>query len=190
MKIITKIVHRLKKMIYPLVPIGYFEYRDKKRENSFNYFWGSYKKYKLNEDELIKGGIPERNYKQVIAVCGFGYSGSGAVVDLFAECDNCLCVGDSDENTFDKVDVTIGYETDFLRLAGGLFEIERYLGCGNFFLNDALLNRFVKCVESFPPFKQDERIRVCFFEFFDKITELKIADLKWNAYNSFLYPYK
>lgn len=184
-------LHNLKKIIFPLLPIGFIEYLDKKRELSLNYFLGGYKEYVAKNSSMLESKISiERNYKIVIAVSGFGYSGSGAIVDLFAECDNCLCVGDSDENTFDKVDITIGYETDFIRLAGGLFEIERYLGCGNIFLNDALINRFIKCAESFPPFKKDERVRNCFYEFFDEIVELKIMDLKGNAYNSFLYPRK
>lgn len=188
---VKKSVHFLKAKIFPLLPIGFIEYRDYKREHSNNYFLGGYKEYSASKSSISAEKYPiERNYKQVINVSGFGYSGSGAVVDLFAECDNCLTVGDSDQNTFDKVDVTIGFETDFIRLAGGLFEIEKFLGCKNFYLNDALINRFVKCVESFPPFKEDIRVRHCFYDFFDEIVEFKILDLKWNAYNSFLYPHK
>lgn len=181
---------KIKSLLSPWIPVGLAERRDENKEYGPNSFLGGYKRYLTEKTADTSYIVPERNYRQVVSVVGFGYSGSGAVVDLFAECDNCLTVGDSDLNTFDKVDITIGFETDFVRLAGGLFEIERYIGCGNFFVNDALIHRFIKCVENFPPFKEDEGVRRCFYDFLDDILELKIMDLNFNAYNYFLYPRK
>ena len=181
---------KIKSLIGPWIPVRLAERRDENKEYAPNSFLGGYRRYLAGKTTDTADAVPERNYKQVVSVVGFGYSGSGAVVDLFAECDNCLTVGNSDLNTYDKVDIVIGYETNFVRLAGGLFEIERYIGCNNFFINDALLNRFIKCVDNFPPFREDERIRRCFYDFFDKIVELKIMDMSCNAYNYFLYPRK
>ena len=190
MRGLNKFVGYVKSLIFPFVPIGLLELRDYKREKSSNYFYGGYKEYLSSTSLNSVDSLLTRNYKQVVDVIGFGYSGSGAVIDLFAECDNVNTIGYSEENTYDKVDVTIGYETDFVRLSGGLFEIEKYLDSNNFFHNDALLNRFIKCVENFPPFKECKEIRNSFFDFFDKIVELKIMDLNWNAYNPYLYPFK
>lgn len=186
----SKPIQYIKSLFGLLIPIGLKERMDYKKEFAPNRFLGGYKKFLAEKPAGPGETVPVRNYKQVISVTGFGYSGSGAVLDLFAECDNCLNVGDSDKNTYDKVDVTIGYETDFVRLAGGLFEIEKFVGCNNFFQNDALINRFIKCIENFPPFMGDERIRNCFYEFFDEIVELKLMDVECNAYNIFLYPRK
>lgn len=184
----NKIVYKIKSLLYPLMPLCYYNYREKKRSNNSNSFLGGYEKYKSSIRE--SNAKLKRNYKQVVDVLGFGYSGSGAIVDLFSECDNCFVVGHSEDNTYYNVDVPIGFETDFVRLSGGLLEIDKYVGSNNYFHNDALLNRFVKCVEDFPPFKEDDNVRRCFFEFFDEIVDFKMLRIEGNPYNSYLYPQK
>ena len=72
----------------------------------------------------------ESKFKTIVSVQGFGYSGSGALIDFFREYPKFAVLG--------YVDVKGeggGYtpksmqqsEIDFIRLSGGLFEIEKYL---------------------------------------------------------------
>lgn len=65
--------------------------------------------------------------KDIISVQGFGYSGSGAVVDLLREYQNFTVWGifeaDSHSSNIQQPKNQITKEIDFLRLSGGLFEL-------------------------------------------------------------------
>lgn len=130
----------------------------------------------------------ESKFKTIVSVQGFGYSGSGALIDFFREYPKFAVLG--------YVDVKGeggGYtpksmqqsEIDFIRLSGGLFEIEKYLGSRNNFFNDALLNRTVKLFGSSSLFQCNSQIRDLMFRFFAKIAYLRLENLSQPYYNSY-----
>ena len=184
-----KYIKKLLLKFVPLMPLSLYVYIREKRLYAPNRFLGGYIDFKNNK---VLGNTFDikPNYSEVIDILGFGYSGSGAVLDMFAECDNCHCVGYSDKSSYDNVHFTYNYETDFARLSGGIFEIEKYIGHNNYFHNDALLNRFILCVENFVPFRNNISVRNCFYEFFDEIVEFEMLRIPGNPFNNFLYPQK
>lgn len=137
------------------------------------------------------GGIIEPQspkYKSVVSVQGFNYSGSGAVIDLLREYPKFTVLG-----YVDTAEDSGGYtpksmqlsEIDFIRLAGGLFEIEKFLDCDNHFLNDALLNRTVQCFGSSSLYRYSDEVRDLMYRFFSQITSLRTENLEMvynNAY--------
>ena len=173
----------IKKCVKYCIPHGIYEYQDLKI--SKNIFEEEYYKYK-NECH-IKGEIPKalKNYNTIVSVQGLGFSGSGAVLDFLCEMESCNVVG-TVKSKEKKEDHNGLFECDFLRLAGGLFEVEKYIGSANVFQNDALLNRFVDYLNSFPLFKEDNGVRNLFFGFIDEIISFQINHLQGVAYNSFL----
>lgn len=124
-------------------------------------------------------------FKQVVSVQGFGYSGSGAVVDLLREYEGNMVVGfvDKEGSLVDETQV-LSYEVDILRLAGGLLEFEKYLGCNNLFQNDALLHRFVALVEHSDLYILVPQVRPYFHEFFRNITDLYHRDKIIGRHNN------
>lgn len=126
-------------------------------------------------------------YKTVVSVEGFGYSGSGAVVDLLREYDELLVMGsiDAQEGSLAKSD-NLSEEMDFIRLTGGLFEIEKYIEGNNAFFNDAVIHRLIKLVQSSSVFAYNEKARLLFGKFFANIVEFKIDGLPVPMYNTYL----
>ena len=69
----------------------------------------------------------ESKFDKIVSVQGFGYSGSGAVVDLLREFSNCNVVGYVSVEGSKTARNKSMAEVDFVRLSGGLFEIEKYV---------------------------------------------------------------
>ena len=85
--------------------------------------------------------LPSANGKNtgrsIVCVTGFGHSGSGAVVDLLSEYKGVDVIGLADKNGSLRDDS--GFEFDFLRATGGLFNIEaQYHDKGWFPMGDAI----------------------------------------------------
>lgn len=154
----------------------------KELTNGFVYLYNAF----LRSDRR-KSFIPSKADFCVVSVEGTGFSGSSAVVDLLREYDNTMCIGAISDETANIESITNNYEVDFLRLAGGLFEIERYIGTNNIFQNDAVLQRFIKMAESFPIFRKEAIIQDAFFRFFMAITEQFYCEMTYPSYNSHLY---
>lgn len=168
--------------IYPkILPYKVFRRLDEKRRRIFLPLFLRYLESK-GETHDYDGND---TYSSVVSVQGFGFSGSGAVLDLLCETDVCNVVG-TKVNSTSKEDHE-GLESDFLRLAGGLFEFEKYVGGKNVFQNDAMIKRFVRYAESFTLFKNSKEVQNIFFAFFDKIVDLSIQGLQYAAYNPYLY---
>lgn len=112
---------------------------------------------------LIKNGVIYRNGESIqeishdltettglkrspklICLTGFGYSGSGAVADLLSEYEGVSVQGYVDKNC--SLRTNSGMEFDFLRHAGGLFDLEAAMLSLNPFLQDAAVKSFLALV--------------------------------------------
>ena len=90
------------------------------------------------------------NFKYVVSVQGFGYSGSGAVIDFLNEFSCSTVFGFIDEGDSKALKKTRNsFEVDFFRLSGGFFEIEKLVNSRNIYINDALVKRFIMLVDDF-----------------------------------------
>lgn len=131
-------------------------------------------------------------FKNIVSVQGFGFSGSGAVTDFLREFSNCLVLGSIDsEGSLTEGNKNVNGEIDFLRHAGGLFEIELYLNDNNLFFKDAVMKRFVKLVNSDMMF-HDSRMKLLVNQFYNQLIDFEINTKGHNDYNAHisnaLYP--
>lgn len=125
-------------------------------------------------------------FKNVIAIMGLGFSGSGAVIDFLREFENCLVLGTIDEDgSVAKGNRNINGEINILRNSGGLFEIEKYLSDNNLFSKDALMKRFRRLVNSSPIF-ENPASRQLVNMFYNQIIELEIDTRGQEDFNGHL----
>lgn len=141
---------------------------------------------KISEDHFIQrsiiqydGSLPEikesnSKFDYIVSVQGFGFSGSGAVVDFLREFPCCLTLGTIDtEGSKAKGSKLKNGEIDFLRYAGGLFEIEHYLDDNNIFSKDALLERFKRLANGTELFQQKNTKRLV-NQFYNQLIDFEI----------------
>ncbi len=174
----------VKRIIKNILP--YFIYKYVHNRNNMNYF-------KLEYDEFINSCSDnsdkkkeEEKYKTILSVQGLGFSGSGAVLDLLCEFSNIDVIGTNYDGK-SLSDHNGMFECDFLRISGGIFEVEKYLDSNNIFHNDALLNRMLLYINSFKLFKNDPQLRKSFYSFFSNIVDYRIKNISGNPYNPHLY---
>ena len=141
---------KLRKVIKSILPHGLLMYiiGQRLREFSIENYRKNYIVPEMDKDpKILLGDMPE----QVISIEGFGYSGSSALVDFFKEFDNCSVWGFSDVKDGGKLarqhSNQHACEINFMRLAGGIFEIEKLIESKNMFVNDALINRFISLID-------------------------------------------
>ncbi len=175
---------KLKYYLSQILPYGLVKYIKERR-----YF--DLEGYNTNKE---KNTLSPKIDKFIISVQGFGYSGSGAVIDLLREFEGIQVWGAYEEESQDNLgkEKIIPIEIDFLRLSGGLFELERYIGCKNFFINDAAIKRYITLLNWFinqqnprSIFKSD-KFKSLISEFLDSITDQRINTGKEYQYNPFL----
>jgi hypothetical protein len=170
------------------MPYGIYQILHNKRHR--NIFFEEYDKYfrtKYIRDELINYSENKFYNGQVVSVQGLGYSGSGAILDLLCEIDGCDVIGKDEKANVLGNDHKGAFELDFLRLSGGLFELEKYINTDNVFQNDAMVKRFIRCVNAFPLFQKDQRVREFFYDFFYSILDFKIPNVIGAPFNPYLY---
>lgn len=131
--------------------------------------------------------IEQPKFKTVVSVQGFGYSGSGAVLDLLREYSGVQVLGYMDPEATRNSNKKGLAEIDIIRCPGGLFEIENNLEVDNIFINDALFNRTAKLLESSALFSYSADIRELCCTFFKSITSLRITNLTKTYYNGYLH---
>lgn len=130
--------------------------------------------------------IDQSPFSTIVAVQGFGFSGSGAVVDLLREYDSTLVLGGVDrEGSITSIEQSFG-EVDVLRLAGGLFEVEKYLGSNNIFQNDALLHRVISQIANSEIYRSLSATHPYFYEYISQICDVLTNSPQWQYYNTFL----
>ncbi len=173
----------IKVIIKNILPYGIIERKNKRYEYSYLQNYLDYKKINTSLEFDTKA-----NYKSIIVVQGFGYSGSGAIVDLLREYSNCSVFGYVDQEGSLSCQQMAAGEMDFMRHSGGIFEIEKQIGDNNVFINDALLHRYLKLVETTEICKASKTIKHLFYNLFDKITENNDWNLSKRFYNPHLLP--
>lgn len=136
----------------------------------------------------LKKDTPSK-FKNIISIQGFGYSGSGTIVDYLREYSNCRVLGYVSKEGSKASRKEALSEIDILRLAGGLFEVEKYLDSKNVFINDALLHRMRRNFTSSSLFRTIPEIQPYFVSFFNSMVEYSMDNMSQTYYNSFLtYP--
>lgn len=78
--------------------------------------------------------------EKLICLCGFGWSGSGAVIDLLDEYENVSAYLEAKDELGERVRFLP--EIDIFRTVGGLFDLERVFDSGNIMIRDAALRLF------------------------------------------------
>lgn len=139
-------------------------------------------------DENCEFPHEKSKFKTIVSVQGFGYSGSGALIDFLREYPKFTVLGyvDTDEDGGGFTPKTMQLsEIDFIRLAGGLFEIEKFLDSNNIFLNDALLNRTAKVFGSSSLYQYNPNVKDLMNRFFAKIVSLRLENLSQPYYNTY-----
>ena len=170
----------LKKIAQNILPYGYIAKRYN-RELKVEQLLRDFK-----DSDVIDLTVPvESKYRCVVSVQGFGYSGSGAVVDLLREYSNCQVIGYVSVEGSKTARNKSMAEVDFIRLAGGLFEIEKYMESNNLFHDEALIHRTLCLFESSYLFSVPE-LRPYFLSFLKTIIDFSLPDLSQAYYNAYL----
>ena len=147
-------------------------------------FIQEYKKWLASNQKEID---TTSRYGTIVSVQGFGFSGSGAVVDLLREYGECQVLGGIDDDSIDQSIGTKFGEFDYIRHSGGFYDIERHLGYNNIFVNDGLINRYIKMVFKSGIYTNFPESRSIFYNFLNSISELSLLNLSNRYYNANLY---
>lgn len=168
------------KLIKPIVPYGLVMWsREKKKRKAT--FWELYEDFLEKDTHIdLKDNSP---FKQLVSIQGSGHSGSSAVMDVLREYDNTLSLGEVDLINSIATPDEYSMEVDFLRLAGGMLEIEKYIGSNNHFHNDALLQRFMLMAQNTPFYRFSIEGRNILFEFFRRISYSLGGVMQQSYYN-------
>lgn len=147
-------------------------------------FVSDFRRYLASDDKC--SFLETSPYKTVVAVQGFGFSGSGAVVDLLREYKSTHVVGSVDtEGSMTDLNIDCE-EVDILRLAGGLFEVEKYIGSYNIFQNDAMLHRVIMQIEMSDIYNAYPSSHPYFYEYMRQICEVLTNFPVQQYYNTYL----
>lgn len=178
----------LREIIKYIIPYGLENdmrhYRDKKNGHLLV---DAYLEYLRNNGDTKLKEEPSR-YKSIIAVQGFGNSGSSAVLDFLREMRNIQVFGDVEKIASVAEDDEYSYEVTFPHLSGGLFDIEKYIDSSNIFHNDSVINRFVSIMEHSLMYRNSPEVRPAVFKFLTQITNFMLPNLEQKYYNAALSP--
>jgi len=93
---------------------------------------------------------PESTFKYLVCTQGFGHSGSGVLLDLFAEFENVTVLGSHDKNGGSVLaNKKSAGEFDFVRRYGGVYFLENAFKTREFNQRDFLLKSFITLSEYF-----------------------------------------
>lgn len=129
---------------------------------------------------------PSRTYKCLIFPTGFGFSGTGTIVDFLAEFSNTTVIGDHD--TYDcatNMKIKASMEFNFLRYAGGVFNLEYIIESNNMHIQDFAVKQFITLSEylySLGGFYTDEYMRLT-NEFIEKLINVSIKTNQALVFN-------
>ena len=176
-------MNNLKQIIKQLVPLGII-----KRRNDSD-FLCQYDKWLQLDKEVVWDDTCKASH--IVSVQGFGYSGSGAVVDLLREYECCNVVGyvspigSLTSRKEDKGEVNI------MRRTGGLLQLSQLYDEANpssIFWDDAMMKTFIRQC-GYDGLTRNENIKEIYFAFIKEITELRIKNIDGFPYNGFLSRY-
>ena len=112
-------------------------------------------------------------FESIISVEGFGYTGSGAVVDLLREYDDCMVQGRIEPESGNQNVVQDFGEVQLLQYPGGLVDIDSIMGVYARRLGDYALKRFASMAYRDTIFNMGYPYRDYYMHFFDSL----IADV-------------
>lgn len=171
---------RLKHYIKQIMPYRWVLQYEEKRD-----FFAQYFAWKETNPQVEFD--TESKWETIVGVSGYGYSGSGAVVDLLREYDDCLVHGMAEGGSKSIIAADDLGEIELIKNAGGLLELDSVVDAhSNFFIQDEALKRFGKTVSRETIFSRDQRYRDYIFLFFDSMIEDVIRDTKGTL--SFVMP--
>ncbi len=109
-------------------------------------------KDKDNLGALLKEKIyspPQKTCKTIVAITGFGHSGSGALEDLLSEYKDVTVYADAEPNgSLRKPNFKNGTnELNIFRHSGGLFFLEKFFPSRNIFVQDCIVKMFLALVK-------------------------------------------
>ena len=151
-----------------------------------NSFMGQYFDYIDNSTARVEFD-EESKFKSIIDIQGVGWSGSSAALDLLSEYDDTEVMGLIDRGSQAERRV-FDYEIELFRTAGGIFEIEKFIGKISLNSNDALIHRVILAITSSEIYLQFEEMRPYFYEFFSQIVTIFSRNNNVSAFNNHL-PY-
>jgi len=179
----TEKLAKIKNAILGFFPHGYILHREAKRKTFIPAL------YELQKGHGVQIPQEESKFDLVISVQGFGYSGSGAVLDLLREYPiEVLGFVDTMQGSKAESKVSLS-EIEILRLAGGFFEFEKFIDSENIFLNSALLNRLVRLIETSALYTYSEEIRMYMVSFFNSLLDFNMLNLSLTYFNPYLTRY-
>ena len=173
----------IKQVLKNILPYGIINSIIERRQRKYI---DEYSKFKQSSERIQFAETP--NYKNVISIQGFGYSGSGAVVDLLREYESCNVFGYVDsEGSLSAQQIAAG-EMDFMRHSGGIFDIEKHIGDNNVFQNDFILHNFLKLIYTTGICQTSDNIKKIFYSLLDKISTFQMWNMPARSYNGHLLP--
>jgi len=89
---------------------------------------------------------PETTYNELICITGFGYSGSGTVVDFLSEFNTTTVYGGYDSDSggpLSKKSTKKSVEIDFLRMSIGVYALENIIESSNEYLKHTMMSLFI-----------------------------------------------
>lgn len=106
----------------------------------------------------------------IVGVCGFGYSGSGALIDLLKE--------------YEETQVIDDFEFYITYLPDGLYDLYSHLclSYSRFFDGDVAVKRFLSLTKKMGKKRQYKRIFKNNFEKFSKEYVMDLIDAKWKGF--------
>lgn len=142
-------------------------YLVRKRETKRRDFIADYLEWKATNPKVEFD--EESKWENVVSVTGFGYSGSGAVVDLLREYDDCLVHGEAEGGSQAVRAADDLGELYFIWDIGGLTDIDAAVDSPMYYMDNAVLNRFTHMIYSSPLYQRQPQCREYIYKFFDSL---------------------
>lgn len=108
------------------------------------------KTFNFSSPYTVPENTNQASYRKLVCIQGFGHSGSGVLLDLFAEFEHVTVLGNHDKNGGSALanKKTVG-ELDFFRRYGGVYFLENAFKTREFNQRDFMLKSFITLSEYF-----------------------------------------
>ena len=166
---------RLKHYIKLYMPYKWVLEYEEKRDFFAQYFAWKESNPKVEFDKYSE-------WENIVSIEGFGYSGSGAVVDLLREYDDCLVHGMAEGGSKAIPAADDFGEIKLLAYPGGLRDIDLAMDKPALMSQDAVLKRFGKLMYRDTIFNLDVKYKNYIFLFFDSVVDDVIRNTLGGTY--------
>lgn len=165
---------RLKHYIKLYMPYKWVLEYEEKRDFFAQYFAWKESNPQVEFDKECK-------FDSVIGIVGFGYSGSGAVIDLLREYDDCLVHGMAEGGSKAQPAADDLGEISLIAFPGGLMDIDTVIDTPIHYMGDGVLKRFARMIIRDSFYRQKKENRRYIFKFFDSLIENIIRDINGST---------